>query len=299
MRIVGLPKMTALLLALLALGCRLPGRGGPVPPSVADSRRFTQQGITALERGQQARAEGLLAQAVDACPVDCGARRYYAESLWLRGARAEAVTQMEEACRLAGDDATLWARLAEMQVASGKIEAARQNAQRAIDLDPRLAAAWTVRGRVMEVVGNPQEALANYLRALNYSPKDRGISTAIAQLYLQQRQPERALQTLQGITDGCSPNDEPTQVLFLLGQTYVALGRYEEGVESLAMAASREKPTPEMLFRLGEAELLAGHPPDAAVAARDALAMQPQHQPSRELLKRVEMAQSLDAPPRR
>ena len=46
-----------------------------------------------------------------------------------------------------------------------------------------------------------------------------------------------------------------------------------------------------MYCRLGEAELLAGHPREAADAARQALAMQPQHQPSCELLHRIELAQ--------
>jgi tetratricopeptide (TPR) repeat protein len=207
--------------------------------------------------------------------------------------------QMEEACRLAGDDATFWARLAEMQIASGKIEAAKQNAQRAIDLDSRLAAAWMVRGRAMDLIGNPREALSDYLRALNYSPKDRAISLVIAQWYLTQRQPERALQTLQTVMEGCSPNEEPTQTLLLLGQAYVALGRYNEGVETLALAAQRDKPTPEALFRLGEAQMLAGRPAAAAVAAQQALAIQPQHQPSRELLRRVELAQDPGTTPRR
>ena len=47
----------------------------------------------------------------------------------------------------------------------------------------------------------------------------------------------------------------------------------------------------EMFCRLGEAELLAGHPAEAADAAGRALALQPQHQPSRDLLERIELAQ--------
>ena len=161
--------------ALPFAGCRLPGREGPVPQSLADCRRLSQQGVAALERGRQEDAEALLAKAVAACPVDAEARRHYAESLWRRGARPEAIAQLEESGRLAGDDALLWTRLAEMYLATGQLELASKNAERAIDLDPRLPGAWAIRGGVMRAVGQPAEALTCYLRALGYAPKDRAI----------------------------------------------------------------------------------------------------------------------------
>ena len=219
-----------------------------------------------------------------ACPVDAEARRHYAESLWRRGARQEAIAQLEEAGRLAGEDASLWARLAEMHLANGQPELARQNAEQALDLDPKLPAAWAIRGGVTRAAGQPRQALADYLRALGYAPSDRAILLEIAELHRQLNQPERALQTLQTLADTYSPGEEPGQVLYLMGLAYVALGRYDDGVESLSAAVTRAKPTPEMFCRLGEAELLAGHPAEAADAARQALALQPQHQPSRELL---------------
>jgi cytochrome c-type biogenesis protein CcmH/NrfG len=70
----------------------------------------------------------------------------------------------------------------------------------------------------------------------------------------------------------------------------VALGRYDDGVESLSATVARGQPTPEMYCHLGEAELSAGHSVEAA-AVQQALALQPQHQPSRELLGRIAIAQ--------
>ena len=102
-----------------------------MPQSLTDCRRLSQQGVIALERGEQPKAETLLAQAVAACPVDAEARRHYAEALWRRGAQQEAIAQLEEAGRLAGEDASLWARLAEMHLASGQPDLARQNAEQA------------------------------------------------------------------------------------------------------------------------------------------------------------------------
>jgi tetratricopeptide (TPR) repeat protein len=277
--------------AFLSAGCQLPGREGPVPQSLAECRRLSQQGIAALDRGRQQDAEALLAKAVAACPVDAEARRHYAEALWRRGARQDAIAQMAEAGRMAGEDATLWARLAEMYLVAGQPDRAKQNAERALEINPKLPGAWAIRGGVICAAGQPRQALPDYLRALGYAPHDRAILQEVAELYRQLNEPQRALQTLQSLAETYSPGEEPGEVLYLMGQAYVALGRYDDGVESFAAAVTRDKPSPDMFCRLGEAELLSGHTNEAAAAARQALTLQPQHQPSRQLLDRIEIAQ--------
>ena len=291
MRYASSRMMVVLLAALPLAGCRLPSREGPVPRSLVDCRRLSQQGVAALERGRQQDAEALLAKAVAACPVDAEARRHYAESLWRRGARGEAIAQLEEAGRLAGDDASLWTSLAEMYLATGQLELASKNADRAIDLDPRQPGGWAIRGGVMRAVGQPGEALTCYLRALGYAPKDRSILLQVADLYRQQNQPERSLQTLQSLAETYSPGEEPGQMHDLLGQAYVALGRYDDAVESLSLAVTRGRPTPEMFCHLGEAQLLAGRPAEAAASAQRALSLQPRHPPSLALLDHIRLAQ--------
>jgi tetratricopeptide (TPR) repeat protein len=284
--------MIAVLLAALSLvGCRLPGRQGPVPPSLAECRRLSQQGVAALERGRQQDAEALLAKAVKAYPVDAEAHRHYAEALWRRGARQEAIAQLEEASRLAGDDATMSTRLAEMYLDGGQFEPARQNANRAIDLDPRLPGAWAIRGKVLRAAGLPREALADSLRALGYAPKDRAILFEVAELYREGNQPDRALQTLQTLAETYSPGEEPAGLQHCLGLAFTALGRYDDAIENLSLAVNRGKPTAETLYDLGEAQLLAGRPTEAAATALRALAIQPQHRPSLALLEHVQLAQ--------
>lgn len=262
-----------------------------MPQSLADCRRLSQQGVAALERGRQQDAEALLSKAVAACPTDPDAHRNYAESLWRRGACQEAVNQLEESVRLAGDDAALQTRLAEMYLAGGQIEIARQHAEKAIELDSKLPGAWAIRGKVYRASGLLPDALADDLRALGFAPRDHVILLEVAEVYRQQNRPERALQTLQSLAETYTPGEEPGQVHDLLGQAYVALERYDDAVDSFSQAIARSKPTPDLLCRLGEARLLAGNPTEAASAARQALAMQPQHQPSRALLERIQLAQ--------
>jgi tetratricopeptide (TPR) repeat protein len=289
-----LARSSIIIVSLTALpwsGCRFPSREGPAPKSVLECRRLSQQGVAALDRGRQEDAEALLAKAVAACPTDAEAHRNYAESLWRRGARQEATIQLEEASRLAGDDAAIRSRLAEMNLASGQLESAWRNAEKAIELDPRLPGPWAIRGGVMRANGRPDDALTCYLHALGFAPKDRSILLEVAETYRQQNQPERALQTLQSLAQTYSPGDEPAQVEHLLGRTYVALQRYDDAIESLSLAVQRGKPTPEVLFDFGQAQLLAGNLTEAAATARQAATMFPQYQPNRTLLERIQLAQ--------
>jgi tetratricopeptide (TPR) repeat protein len=295
MRYNSLLTMLFVLPSLLA-GCRLPGRDGPVPASLASCRQYSQQGVAALERGQSEKAAELLAKAVKACPADPEARRNYAEALWQRGARAEAIAQLEQAARVANDDASLHVRLAEMHLAMSRLDAARKSAEQAVERNPRSAAAWAARGQVLRAAGDPQQALADCHRALRYAPDDRRILLEVAELQRQLNQPERALQTLQCVADTYAPGEESQQVLHLTGMAYMALGRYDDAVESLSTAVTRETATPEVFCRLAEAQWLAGHPAEAAASAQRALTLNPKHQPSIELLGRIETAQRTQQP---
>jgi tetratricopeptide (TPR) repeat protein len=290
MRTVGPISFGSLLLAVLASGCRLPYLHGPVPDTLATSRQLSQQGLAAMERGQPQEAETLLAKAVKTCPVDPEARRHYAEALWQRGARADAVRQEEEACRLLPDDPAPRVRLAEMDLALGQLDAARKNAETAIGINPKLGPAWAVRGRVLRANGDLSQALADYHRAMGLLADDRQLLLELAELYRQINQPQRALEALQSLAETYYSADVPQQVHYLEGLAYTAVGRYDDAVQSLSAAAICERPTPEILCRLGEAQWLAGRPAEASAALQHALALDPRHPGAQELLRRMELA---------
>ncbi len=137
-----------------------------------------------------------------------------------------------------------------MHLAMGQLSLARGAADKAVNLNPRLPAAWTARGRVIYAAGDLQQALADYHRALSYAPYDQHLLLDVAELYRQMNQPQRALETLQALAETYNtPAEEPPRVLYLLGLSQVALKRYDDAVESFA-AASRDKPTPEVLYQL-------------------------------------------------
>jgi tetratricopeptide (TPR) repeat protein len=278
--------LLVLVVALLA-GCQIPGRNGPVSGALLNCRQLTQRGISACDRGDWAGAEQMLAKAIQSCPVDAEARRQYAEVLWRRGASAEALAQMEEAIRLSSDDPTLLARAAEMRLELGKVDAALARAEQALDLDPKSFQAWVARGRVMLQSGQPRQALADYQRALACEPGNREVLLAIAEIYRQVNQPQRAVVTLQSLIDTYPIGEEPQQPLYLAGLAYSALGRHDDAARSLQLAAVRGPATPEILYRLAEAQLNAGREQLARQTAEQALALEPRHGPTLALLDRL------------
>jgi Flp pilus assembly protein TadD len=281
--------VAALLLA--AAGCgSLASRRGPVSQSVASGRQLTEQGISAMERGDWKRAESLLARAVETSPADADARRQYAEALWHRGAMSEALVQLEQAREVVREDPALAVRAGEVQLALGQTDKALTLADEALRWDPKFAPAWALRGRVASATAQPRQALALYQRSLGYAPQDQQVAILVAETYRQLNEPERALTTLQSIAERYASGEEPQQVLFLQGLALTALGRYDDAIGHLSKAARRERPNPEILCRLAEAELLAGHMSQAQVSLQEALAMDPNHAASRALSQRMTVA---------
>ena len=276
---------------LMLSGCQLVGREGPVPKSVASCRQMSQRGISAMDHGQWDNAEALLAQAVKTCPADAEARRNYAETLWHRGALAEAVAQLEEAIRISGEDAALQVRVGEMNLAMGRVAEALRRADQAIDLSPQSATAWALRGRANAAAGQLELALVDYQRALGIQHDNAKVLLETAELYRRLDRPQRALSTLECLVDTYPAGEEPPQVLYLQGLALVALNRYPDAVESYQAAAERPNPTPELLFRLSEAQMLAGRTTDAQRTLERALAQDPNYAPSRALAQRLDLAQ--------
>lgn len=284
-------RLTALAVMIATLtGCQLTQRFGPVPKSLVASRQLSSRGISAIEREDWTEAETLLAQAVKTCPVDPQARRHYAEALWHRGEKQEALAQMDEALRLSSDDPKLLLSAAQMQADQGALESALASVEKSLDLDPHAPEAWALRGKLMQQAGLSRRALADYQKALGYDPQNREVLLATAELYRQLNEPQRALANLQTLVDLDPQGSESQQVLYLMGLSYAAMARYDEAGESMRLALRRGQPTSDILYSLAEVEMRAGRPEAAQAATQQLLALDPQNTAGRELSQRVEVA---------
>lgn len=253
---------------------------------MASCRELSQQALTARELGHPREAENLLAQAIESCPFDSDARRYYADVLLERGATQEALGQLEYARRLARHDTSLTVQAGEIYLAHNDLASAARRANQAIDMDPASGGAWALRGRVKMTRGNHEAALADLLRSLGHRPDDRRVMQEVAQLYLARGEPDRALIHLQTLTDGSESEVSP-RLYELLGHAYAAIGRHAEAGNSYQLAIQRGQPSAELLFNLADAYRRSGQFGNARAAAHEALALQSDHAPSRQLLTQL------------
>jgi len=241
-----------------------------------------------MERGDWPGAEALLHKAVEACPADVEARRSYADTLAHRGATGAAIVQLEEARRVAPEDASLAVRAGELYLTIDRPDKAGESAGRALDVDPRYAPAWALRAQVMERNGRLRQALADYQRALGYDPNNADWMLRLAEVYRRLGAPSRALAALERLIDTYPSGEEPQQVLYLEGLALTALGRYSDATTALAAASQRGSPTAELLCRLAEAQWRAGRPAEAQSSLQQALALEPTHPGSVVLAQRLQ-----------
>lgn len=244
----------AILVASWGTGCSLVPRREPVTPELAASRRLCNEGLAAADRSDLVRAEGLLEQAVKRCPQDVEARRHYADVLWKRGLRTEAVAQMDKALGVAGDDPALCVDAGGMYLELGLFDEADRLAAQAVRLDPKSPAAWHLRGRVAMARGQAEPALADFHRALAIAPNSRPILLDAAEAYRRLNRPQRALATLAILGETYGPDELPANVLVLEGLAQEALGRAADAAESYRRAIALGDAPSEAVSRLAELE---------------------------------------------
>jgi len=97
----------------------------------ADSGIREQLARLLLRRGEMDRARALLSDAVAETPGDPQVRLLLAETELRAGRRTDAIAELNRAAALAGDDARLWARLAQGYRDAGDVAAAARAKSRA------------------------------------------------------------------------------------------------------------------------------------------------------------------------
>jgi tetratricopeptide (TPR) repeat protein len=227
------------IIMLAGPGCRALRCDKATDESLAAARRLSLQGLEAQQHGGWDQAEALFATAVQRGPGDERARCGYAESLWKRGAQDQAVAHMEEAVRLSGNDPERRVQLGGMYLYRGELPRADQQADLAIAANPQLAGAWSLRGQVLQAQGQRHEALASFHRALSYREPCPEAQLAMAEIYGQEHRPQRALATLQALTESYPPGQAPVEVLTREAFALRDLGRDADAARTLAQATER------------------------------------------------------------
>ena len=278
LRSIGPPALfaaTASLLIAASGGCCFWRMQNPVSKSVVESRQFVQQGVNALERRNLEEAERFGAQAVRACPDDPQAHRYYADVLWEQGRPKEAIAEIDASLAKAPDEAETRLRAAEMRLRMRDYDGSLADVRRVIDVDPKSASAWAMKGRILREQGDLKGALADTQRALTFDPRRREVLRQSADLYAALQQPNKALCSLQALADTYAPGEEPHDLFVAQGFAYAALDRKYEAAKSLRTACERGRATPDLLLALAEFETSSGQSMEAYRTAQQAVALAP------------------------
>jgi tetratricopeptide (TPR) repeat protein len=267
-------------------GCATFGRRSATEKATA-CRDLTQQGVSAMELGQWQRAELLLQQAVDEFPEDAEAHHQLAEAQWHRGTAPEALQHIAAAVAAAPADPLIAVRAGEMTLAAGQREAALAYAEQAIRVNPQLASAWALRGRIFWQLQQPDRAVADLQRALEFAPDRGDILLDLAVMYRDRGQPTRCLTTLGHLHETCPAGNEPQPALVLEGLALLDLGRPHQACEVFVAATQRGPASAQLFYYLAQANYAAGQYAEATVAAQQALAADASHQASRQLLAQL------------
>lgn len=255
---------------------------------VVSARQIALQGLDAVQAQQWEQAEQLFAKAVDVCPTDERVRWRYAEALWHRGVKGEAIDHMQQATQLSGGDPELLVHLGQMYLGNDDLPHALQVANRTIDSGHHLADAYRLKGDVLVRQTKWHEALANYHAALSIRETYPEVQMAVAHVYFEHGRPQRALSTLLTLSQNYPAAHVPTDVLYLEGLAYKQLKRYEPALGCLAQAESRGMKTADVYYNLAEAHYLAGDRTNASLCLRRALELRPQHIAARQLNQRIQ-----------
>jgi len=245
--------VSAAVLAVVA-GCRLVNRSGPVAPELADSRRLCNEGLTAADRDDLVRAEALLAEAVKSCPDDVDARRHYADVLWRRGERMEAVRSLQAALDLSPADASLCVEGGRMYLELGLLNDAESLAAEAVRLAPRSADSWRLHGAVAMARGQFDAAVADFHRALAIAGDDPDLLADTARAYLALGKPRRVLATLAILAEQRGADGLSGDLLAVEARAQESLGRPAEAADAWRRAIAKGNAPPEAAARLAALE---------------------------------------------
>jgi cellulose synthase operon protein C len=154
-------------------------------------------------------------------------------------------------------------------MATGQFAEARTVVGKAVELDPKDAAALANLARVEELLGNPTAAAAAWQQILDKDPANADAAFWLARLELDQGNVPRALQVLEPFQKTSS------RARLLVGSILLDRGATGE-VRKLASQIARDEPTnAEVWNLLGLTDLSAGSPDDAVVNFSKAIELRP------------------------
>ena len=290
--------ITLLLMILIFSGCT------SIPfykknTKATQSLQLGREGITAYEHKELETAEDKLREAIEMNENDIDARRYYAETLWERGKRKEALDILEAAVKKKethDQQVILNQSLGEKLLLLQRPKDAVVCAERIILLQPQKHEGWVIRANAQWQMGNKEKALADYQRALTCSPDDRDILWQLAHLEDTMEKPERALAAWQHLSRVYPLGTVPPDVYYGIAGSCYRLKRLRDASDNLASAIKLQPARKEFHQLLAQVYFESGNIQQAFIAASQAVECAPDDPFSRDLYKKIEQVRIAGLP---
>lgn len=231
----------------MATGCRsFPARNREL--GMTEARQFSLRGADALQLNKFDDAEALFSEALRRCSTDERAHWGLAEVHAHKGNCQAAQLHLQEASRLSGNNPDMVVRLGEMHLAAGQVELAHKQAESALSVHRNHAGAWQLKGRICQEQQRWQEAVDCYHRSLMARPNSPEVQMSLAEIYLAMGRPQRALATLERMSDLQSSDYQQAGVYLQKGLALASLGQTDDAQECLREATSRASGSDYRLF---------------------------------------------------
>ena len=257
------------------VGCRSLSLRAPSDAKVISAREMTRLGQDALLDGRLKEAEIRFKSALESCPDDIDARRHFARTLWQKGEFDRAIEEMARATEQSYDNPTWTVELGQMLFDREQLAGAMECATRALSGNPKLPAAWKLRGDIFQEQSQLRSALEAYYKALSCGSNDVQVRIAIAEVHQKRGRPDRALSTLQRIMSGYDIGNEPAEVVLQHGMALAALNRHEDAINALAASRSSLPDDPQLFLQLAKSYLSLSQPEQARSEILTALKTHP------------------------
>jgi protein O-GlcNAc transferase len=244
---------------------------------VQAARELAEQALDAEERGDVAGAQTLLSDALEANPLDCETRLHLSELLLKHGDLQTATQHLEQLADRNPDDPRIYFRLAQTEFLLRRLDRAQGWLSRGLELDPDHEEGLLLSARLAEGRGAREVAVETYMHVLDVAPESSRARLRLASLLNDAQQPERAAPHARRVleSEAACPL-EIAEANWILGESYVLLGREPEGAELMARAAPGRSMSADSWHELALVQTRLGQWQTADASASRALALNPE-----------------------
>ena len=280
---------TLILSGALLVGCR----NAPfyrMTSRASQSLPLSREGVIAFERGDLNLAEERFEEALKLNDADVETNRYYGETLWRQGKRRKAMEALVAAADKNGavdSETSLCRSLAEKSLELDDDEGALRWSNKMIDLSPKNADGWRLRGKAHKELAQYSDALLDFQRAAHFAPDDREILREIALLQNALGDYDAALATWQCLERLYPTRREPAEVFAGKADAYAGLGLMLEAEEACAVAVRYEPDSTPYRAKLAQIIIARGDAERALLALEEASKRAPEDLAFQEYCRKV------------